>query len=59
MEIQYYTKQVYGKTLEYIKDQKQAQQISALTGSKTLTPAQKSAFENLGCTFVRTFEPTK
>lgn len=58
-EIEFYSKSVYGVTHEYIKDEKLAYNIQALTGTKTLLPVQKKALENLGFTFVEVLAPKK
>lgn len=57
MTIKYYTKQVYGNTLMYLIDSKQARAILRLIGQKTISKFQIEQFEILGVTFERTFEP--
>ena len=42
MTIQFYRKQVYGKTLNYIIDETLAKQYALLTGEKTLTDSKAS-----------------
>ncbi len=51
MNIEYYTKTVYGIDKMYVKDEKTAQAISSLTNQKTLTEQAKTALESLGFKF--------
>ncbi len=45
--INYYTKNVYGRELEYVVDPQSAQFIANLTGSKTLKPQDRVNIEGL------------
>lgn len=45
--IQYFTKSVYGRDLEYVVDRQVAQFIANLTGSKTLKPQDRANIEGL------------
>ena len=47
MQIEYYTKQVYGKDLHYIKDPTISKNFTALTGSKTISAQQMRDFTNI------------
>lgn len=51
MEIEYYTKNVYGRDLKYIKDEKIQQNMERLTGTKALMPYQVECLNILGFTF--------
>lgn len=60
MIIQFYKKDVYGRSLIYIADKDQAEYIQVLTGTKTVTDDQLSALGKLtGCAFVEVFAPGK
>ncbi len=59
MQIEYYTKQVYGNTLTYLVNSDASEQILALIGQKTISESQMNRFNKLGIEFVRVFEPTK
>lgn len=59
MTIEYYTKQVYGVELYYLVPTREAQAILGLIGQKTILNYQMKAFEKLGISFKRVFEPSK
>ncbi len=45
--IQYYRKNVYGKTLEYVADKGQAQLVHMITGQKTIDARIRSLMSDL------------
>lgn len=45
--IEYYTKDVYGSRLEYIKDENDAKIIQQLTGKKTVTGQVRELIRDL------------
>lgn len=49
--IEFFVKNVYGKELMYVKDEKLAQSLFQLTGHRTLTDDAKKAMESIGFTF--------
>lgn len=51
--IYYYTKNVYGKELEYIKDIKEAQIIKNLTGNKTITSIERNLIQELSNNYIK------
>jgi len=53
MTIEYYKKDVYGKTLLYIKDPGTAKNIYLLTGKKTIDEIDMDVLSILGCKFVQ------
>jgi len=53
MQIEYYTKNVYGLEKNYVKDTDMARKIQELTGNKTLTEDNMEALEGLGHKFVK------
>ncbi len=60
--IQYFTKNVYGRDLEYVIDPADAQLITNLTGSRTVKETDRNSIEAL-CggllKFERVMEPSK
>lgn len=57
MEIEYYTKDVYGSELIYIKNDELANVVRALTGKKTVSAWDIKMFGKLGITFVEVLRP--
>ena len=57
MKVQYYTKQVYGNTLNYLIASEASEAIYNLIAQKTISEAQMEACEKLGIEFERVFEP--
>ncbi len=57
MEIEYYTKQVYGTDMHYIKDQEIHNIVWSLTGRKTITDSDMGLLAKLGCTFTEVIAP--
>lgn len=57
--IQFYRRNVYGKELEYVRDEKEAEAIRLISGQKTLTPAVRQGLEGLGHKFIEMIAPTK
>lgn len=55
--VEYYTKNVYGKTHNYLVDSDAAKTILSLIGQKTITDQQMAQFGSLGVVFKRVFEP--
>lgn len=56
--IKYYTKNVYGQTLEYVLDGTQAAAIQRLTGKKTINSSIRADLVALAnVTFERVLEP--
>jgi len=51
--INYYTKNIYGKELEYIKDIKEAQIIKQLTGNKTITSRERMLIQELSNNYIK------
>lgn len=57
MEVQYYTKNVYGNVLIYLVDSEAARAMLSLIGQRTISEHQMELFKRLGHIFTRTFEP--
>ena len=55
--IKIYTRSVYGAPRVYILDEKQAANVSALTGSKTLEQRHIDALTAMGFTLVPVLDP--
>lgn len=51
MEIEYYTKNVYGRDHMYVKDRKVAEAIESLTHKKTIDRHDMDAFKSIGHKF--------
>jgi len=51
MIIEYYTKNVYGVEMKYVKDKKISSMIYLLTGKKTVTNSNVVTLEGLGFEF--------
>jgi len=47
-DIRYYRKEVYGKTLFYVKNRSQRKALRALTGKKTISEKDFEALKMLG-----------
>lgn len=45
--IQYYTREVYGNRLEYVRDVRDAKIIQQLTGKKTITGVERELLRDL------------
>lgn len=58
MKIEYYYKEVYGKPLMYVADERISGWLYALTGKKTIDGRDIYALQQLGHTFKRVFGPT-
>ena len=56
MDIEYYTKNVYGNELNYIKDEVLSELIKKITGQKTLSLSNIQNFKHLGIKFIRVLE---
>ena len=52
MTIEFYSKNVYGVPMKYIKDKKIAQSIKMITGTKTISLYQMQGLIGLGHSFV-------
>lgn len=59
MNIQYYTKNVYGIEKLYIKDKTQAEMIRALTGQITISESHLFALQMLGHTTEEVMPPKR
>lgn len=57
MIIEYYTKEVYGKPMEYIVDEKINKTIQTITGLKCLSPNLRQHFTVLGLEFKEVIQP--
>jgi len=57
MTIEFYTANVYGNHLEYIKDPELAKSFYTIAGRKTLTPSIKQAFRSFGVEFSEALPP--
>lgn len=57
MEIEYYSKDVYGSSLMYVKDEDQARAITTLTNKKTIGEWDIKAMEKLGFSFTEVLAP--
>ena len=60
--IEYYKREVYGNTLEYIRDLSDAAQVSFLTGKKTINSSVRLALTDLTdgrIRFVQCMPPVK
>ena len=57
MQIGYYRKNVYGKTLFYIAEPENAAIMASILGTKTITEYEINQFSKLGVTFIETFAP--
>jgi hypothetical protein len=51
--IQYYTREVYGNKLEYVRDVSEAKIIQQLTGKKTITSVERELLHDLSGGAVR------
>jgi proteasome assembly chaperone (PAC2) family protein len=59
MNIQFYTKNVYGKDYMYAVDPEQAKVLTALTKGKTILKSDMEGLEKLGHTFEQVLPPTQ
>jgi len=57
MIIEYYTKEVYGKPMEYIVDDKIKKAIQTITGLKCLSDNLRRDFAVLGLEFKEIIQP--
>lgn len=57
MTTQYYTKNVYGKTLIYLIDNEVSRNILAITGQVTISKATIELFKLLSIEFVQVLSP--
>ena len=57
MIIEYYTKNVYGNELIYVKDEHLKKAISNLLGKKTINKKDIANFKSLGITFKEVLPP--
>lgn len=57
MEIKFYRKNVYGKELMYVADEKIAHHLSQLTGRKTVDSRDMHDLKELGFTFSEVLAP--
>ena len=57
MQIDYYTKSVYGLDKNYAADPTMAAALTALTGTKTLLPEHMEALKALGFTLSLVLQP--
>ncbi len=55
--MQFYTKSVYGKPLEYLVSKEDNETLGMLSGQKTLNFTIKRALERLGVEFVEVLQP--
>lgn len=54
MNIQIRVESAYGRELRYVEDQRQAEALRTLTGTRTLTEGQMTALLALGHSFTET-----
>ena len=54
--INFYKKNVYGKSLSYVSDKTQKHAIALISGKCTLDASVKTGLERLGFTFVEVLE---
>lgn len=57
MIIKYYVREVYGKPLMYLVDEKQAEAVRVLTGRETLTKPAMKGLIMLGFEFEQIIRP--
>lgn len=57
LKITYYTKEVYGRPLEYPADPTQAKALELMTGRKTFDSSVKEGLGLLGFTFEEVLAP--
>jgi len=57
MNIQYYTKSIYGTDTLYILDDSLSSAIALISGKKTLTSQVKTGLEKIGFTFEEVLQP--
>ena len=57
LTIEYFAREVYGKTFYYIKSPEIARHVKSLTDANTLQPRHVEALKALGCAFKLVLDP--